>query len=204
LARYEEYLRRELQMCFRQALETALDNEIRCVGERLRDKLLILFDEAQKQVFYNYHASKNSDVELHAEKVHDEIRINGDGSDLATIGNFAGASDTPWNGDSQTYPESLPSTFEAFAQTKTTFSTTFEPEEPFIQDQTPANGEADFGFEDVSGFGAPNLDLPIMHNELGQLNFVDEQWTSSRNEMDLDLLLFDIDSPMRIGPNIRP
>ena len=64
LARYEEYLRNELPQCFRRALEAAVDNEIRCVGDHLRSQILTLLDTAQKEAFDNYHAVHNLAAEI--------------------------------------------------------------------------------------------------------------------------------------------
>jgi hypothetical protein len=64
LERYETYLRTEFPRLFKRALESAIDNEIRGVGVRLRDRLFTLLQEAQEEAFQMYRADQVIDAEM--------------------------------------------------------------------------------------------------------------------------------------------
>jgi hypothetical protein len=60
VANYEQYLRREVPMFVRSALETAVNNEVEPIEERLRAQIVSLIEEAQNRAFSSYRALHGS------------------------------------------------------------------------------------------------------------------------------------------------
>jgi hypothetical protein len=60
VANYEEYLRREVPRFVRTALETAVNNEVEPIEERLRAQIMTLIEEAQNRAFSSYRALHSS------------------------------------------------------------------------------------------------------------------------------------------------
>jgi hypothetical protein len=59
----KEHLRREVPRIFRILLDTEVDNELQSIEERLKNRLLGLFEEAQNRALASYHSPYQVDLE---------------------------------------------------------------------------------------------------------------------------------------------
>ena len=185
LARYEEYIRRELPRCFRKALEAAVDNEIRGVGDRLRGQLLTLLDKAQKQAFDNYHAAHSVAAGIVAtssqsDQDSDGIGDNGNYPDSTTRHESEGISGTDY--EDQGHP---------LGHNNTPFAARSGLTEPEITDNSTSNSTTESTLDKVSEVETPDKDVPIKQFELDRLNYSYEHWLTSSDGIDLDLLFSD-------------
>lgn len=206
LARYEEYLRNELPQCFRRALEAAVDNEIRCVGDHLRSQILTLLDTAQKEAFDNYHAVHNLAAEIvpltsPPENDYDNIGEDKCRDDSATGCQFNGNSTSGHQDESCTFPQSpQPATVHRLDQ----INDTCPAESPLDESEILGNGTvistANPILDTLLGFEAPNQDTLLLQLELDEMHYSYEQWLDSHDKMDLDLLQ---DPNWQIGANAK-
>jgi hypothetical protein len=205
LARYEQYLRTEIPRCFKRALETAIDNEIRGVGDRLRERLFTLLEEAQVEAFEGYRADQFVD----AERVPTSSRLgqnndysggNEDDIDLRVRQEFPDSLQTVHHNKAQTCPVSPRSTFHTFDLNNLDFAEAFELEESEISADNSTFSKTDpLPMKDPVET-ASSQNVPVQPFELGSSNWSYDHWPFPES-MDSDL--FDLNPQLGANADIR-
>lgn len=205
MARYEQYLRTEIPRCFKKALESAIDNEIRSVGDRLRDRLFTLLEEAQVEAFGLYRADQFIDAEMvptssRPGQNRDYSSGNENDTGLRVRQEFQDSLQTVHQNEAQTCPESPHSTFHTFDHNNLVFAERTELEES----ETPADNST-FSKTDSISVKDPveatsNQNVPVQQFELGSSNCLYDHWPFPES-MDSDL--FDLNPQLGANTDIR-
>lgn len=172
MARYEQYLRIEIPRCFKRALESAIDNEIRGVGDRLRDRLFTLLEEAQVEAFGMYRADQFIEEAMVPPSStpgqnSDYSGGNEDNRGLRVRQEFQ---------DSLRTPASSRSTFHTFDHNNLEFDEGFELEESEISVEKSIFSKSDPLLVKDPGETTSNQNVPVQQFELGSSNCLNDHW----------------------------
>jgi len=205
LGRYEQYLRTEIPRCFKRALESALDNEIRGVGDRLRDLLFTLLQEAQGEAFGMYRADQVIDAEMvptssQPGQNSDHCGGNEDDIGLWVRQDSQDSLQTGHDNKAQTRPVSASSTFCTNDHNNLDLPEGFELENSETSAINSTFSETDSLTVEDPVETTSNQNVAVQQFELGSSNRSYDHWPFPES---LDTDLFDLNPQLGANADIR-
>jgi hypothetical protein len=205
LERYEQYLRTEIPRRFKRALESAIDNEIRGVGDRLRDRLFTLLQEAQGEAFEMYRADQITDVEMVPASSQPGQNSDNSGGNEDNIGlwvrqEFQDSLQTGHHNKAQTRPAPPRSTSCTNDHNNLDLPEGFELENSETSAVNSTFSETDSLTVEDPVETTSNQNVAVQQFELGSSNCSYDHWPFSES---LDTDLFDLNPQMGANSDIR-